>query len=119
MERDWGYTMEELVTEYEGTKGLIKDVEEGALIVRGENGYTDLESVLPEAKEKIRKDLEVYLIDLRTQIRERLEEDERQQLKLMEPVEEKADPAAALPKNDYRRHQNGTENELEKKEESK
>ena len=50
------------------------------------------------------------LLELRAEIREQLDKDERQQLKLPEPAEEKTEgPAAGIPKNDYRRHRNGSE----------
>ena len=59
----------------------------------------------------IQKELEVYLISLRTMIREELEADEKEQLEMRAEESQSGGPAYvnAIPKNDYRRHQNGTE----------
>ena len=97
---------------YEYIKKLLTELDERELRL-GKNGapsYIALDKILPRAKDLIRKELNVRLLELRAEIREQLDKDERQQLKLPEPAEEKKEePAAGIPKNDYRRHQNGTE----------
>jgi len=95
---------------YEYIKQLLAELDERELHL-GKNGtYVRLDKILPRAKDLIRKELNVRLLELRAEIREQLDKDERQQLKLPEPEEEKTEETAAgIPKNDYRRHQNGTE----------
>lgn len=97
---------------YEYIKKLLAELDERELRL-GKNGapsYIVLDKILPRAKDLIRKELNVRLLELRAEIREQLDKDERQQLKLPEPAEEKTEETAAgIPKNDYRRHQNGTE----------
>lgn len=91
---------------YEYVKGMLGDLDNMPLYLGNER----LDVILPRAKVLIRKELNVRLLELRAEIREQLDKDERQQLKLPEPAEEKTEePAAGIPKNDYRRHQNGTE----------
>ena len=91
---------------YEYVKGMLGDLDNMPLYLGNER----LDVILPRAKVLIRKELNVRLLELRAEIREQLDKDERQQLKLPEPEEEKTEePAAGIPKNDYRRHQNGTE----------
>lgn len=94
---------------YEYVKGMLGDLDRMPLYL----GEERIDVILPRAKELIRKELNVRLVELRAEIREQLDKDERQQLKLPEPAksaEEKTEkPAAGIPKNDYRRHQNGSE----------
>lgn len=98
---------------YECIKKLLKELDELSLHLGKTGAYIRLDKILPRAKELIRKELNVRLLELRAEIREQLDKDERQQLKLPEPAksaEEKTEePAAGIPKNDYRRHQNGSE----------
>ena len=104
---DQGYTLDELVGEYEEIKELIDDFPNGALEFHGKTGCTDLESILPDCKVGVQKALEVYLIDLRRQIRERLDDDENSQLAVTQvETEQIEEPDHAIPKNDYRRQQN-------------
>lgn len=93
---------------YEYIKRLLKELDERELHLGKTGAYIRLDKILPRAKDLIRKELNVRLLELRAEIREQLDKDEREQLKL--PAEEKKEePAAGIPKNDYRRHQNGTE----------
>lgn len=97
---------------YEYIKKLLAELDERELRLgkKGEPSCIVLDKILPRAKDLIRKELNVRLLELRAEIREQLDKDERKQLKLPEPAEEKTEePAAGIPKNDYRRHQNGTE----------
>lgn len=95
---------------YECIKKLLAELDEQHLHLGKTGSYVRLDKILPRAKDLIRKELNVRLLELRAEIREQLDKDERQQLKLPEPAEEKTEePAAGIPKNDYRRHQNGTE----------
>ena len=95
---------------YEYIKQLLAELDERELHLGKRGAYIRLDKILPRAKDLIRKELNVRLLELRAEIREQLDKDEREQLKLPEPAEEKTEePAAGIPKNDYRRHQNGTE----------
>jgi len=95
---------------YEYIKQLLKELDEQELYLGKTGAYMRLDKILPRAKDLIRKELNVRLLELRAEIREQLDKDERQQLKLPEPADEKTEgPAAGIPKNDYRRHQNGSE----------
>lgn len=101
---------------YEYVKGILGDLDKMALYLvkqeRLDEEKVRLDVLLPRAKDLIRKELNVRLLELRAEIREQLDKDERQQLKLPEPAEEKTEePAAGIPKNDYRRHQNGSEDD--------
>ena len=102
--------MEDPAAVYEYIKKLLAELDNRELRL-GKNGeYVRLDKILPRAKDLIRKELNVRLLELRAEIREQLDKDERQQLKLPEPAEEKTEgPAAGIPKNDYRRHRNGSE----------
>lgn len=98
---------------YEYIKQILAELDERELRLVKTGAYIRLDKILPRAKELIRKQLNVRLLELRAEIREQLDKDEREQLKLPEPAksaEEKTEePAAGIPKNDYRRHQNGSE----------
>lgn len=95
---------------YEYVKGILGDLDKAALYLEEAGLHERLDVLLPRAKDLIRKELNVRLLELRAEIREQLDKDEREQLKLPEPEKEKTEePAAGIPKNDYRRHQNGTE----------
>lgn len=95
---------------YEYIKGLVDRLDDLALYLGEDAFYEKIDMILPRAKDLIRKELNVRLLELRAEIREQLDKDEREQLKLPEPAEEKTeDQVAGIPKNDYRRHQNGTE----------
>lgn len=97
---------------YEYIKKLLAELDERELRLgkKGEPSCIVLDKILPRAKDLIRKELNVKLLELRAEIREQLDKDERQQLKLPEPAESKTEgPAAGIPKNDYRRHRNGSE----------
>lgn len=99
---------------YEYIKKLLAELDERELRLgkKGEPSCIVLDKILPRAKDLIRKELNVHLLELRAEIREQLDKDEREQLKLPVPAEEKTDePAAGIPKNDYRRHQNGSEDD--------
>lgn len=92
---------------YEYVKGMLNDLDNSVLYLEN---FGRIDVILPRAKDLIRKELNVKLLELRAEIREQLDKDEQEQLKLPEPAEEKTEePAAGIPKNDYRRHQNGTE----------
>lgn len=97
---------------YEYIKKLLAELDERELRLgkKGEPSCIVLDKILPRAKDLIRKELNVHLLELRAEIREQLDKDEREQLKLPEPAEsETEEPAAGIPKNDYRRHRNGSE----------
>lgn len=99
---------------YEYVKGILNDLDKMALYLvkqeRLDEEKVRLDAIIPRAKDLIRKELNVKLLELRAEIREQLDKDERQQLKLPEPAESKTEePAAGIPKNDYRRHRNGSE----------
>lgn len=97
---------------YEYIKKLLAELDERELRLgkKREPSYIVLDKILPRAKDLIRKELNVHLLELRAEIREQLDKDEREQLKLPEPAESKTEgPAAGIPKNDYRRHRNGSE----------
>lgn len=94
---------------YEYVKGMLNDLDNSVLYLEN---FGRIDVILPRAKDLIRKELNVKLLELRAEIREQLDKDEREQLKLPEPAEEKTEePAAGIPKNDYRRHQNGSEDD--------
>lgn len=109
--------MMDCVEMYQILREAITELEEGSFlaITNGTGVLTRLSSLLPEGTaERIRNgiigDLNAHMIALRNAIRTVLDEDEKEQLKLPEPVEEKTEQSiAAFPKNDYRRHQNGSE----------
>lgn len=96
---------------YEYVKGILGDLDKMPLYL----GQERLDVIVPRAKVLIRKELNVRLLELRAEIREQLDKDEREQLKLPEPAksaEEKTEePVAGIPKNDYRRHRNGSEDD--------
>ena len=97
---------------YEYIKKLLAELDERELRLgkKGEPSNIVLDKILPRAKDLIRKELNVHLLELRAEIREQLDKDEREQLKLPEPAESKTEGSAAgIPKNDYRRHRNGSE----------
>ena len=70
----------------------------------------NVEEVFPDYTESLIKDLKVYWIDLRRQIREKMDEDEAEMLEtaVAEP-EMTTETAHVMPKNDYRRQQNSAE----------
>lgn len=97
---------------YEYIKKMLAELDERELRLgkKGEPSCIVLDKILPRAKDLIRKELNVHLLELRAEIREQLDKDEREQLKLPEPAESKTEePATGIPKNDYRRHRNGSE----------
>lgn len=103
---------EDTAAVYEYIKQLLAELDERELHLGKNGAYVRLDKILPRAKDLIRKELNVRLLELRAEIREQLDKDEREQLKLPEPAEEKTEePAAGIPKNDYRRHQNGSEDD--------
>lgn len=106
--------LNKIADEYEITRCAIKTINEGE----------QMESIkflpLPfETKRKIEKlikdELQVQYIRLRAQIRELLDQDEKEQLMLAEIEEEKAEEKQeeeerhGVPKNDYRRGKNEQE----------
>lgn len=106
--------LNKIADEYEITRCAIKTINEGE----------QMESIkflpLPfETKRKIEKlikdELQVQYIRLRAQIRELLDQDEKEQLMLAEIEEEKAEEKQeeeerhGVPKNDYRRGENEQE----------
>lgn len=104
--------VEDQTAVYEYIKRLLAELDERELHLGKTGAYIRLDKILPRAKDLIRKELNVRLLELRAEIREQLDKDEREQLKLPEPAEEKTEePAAGIPKNDYRRHQNGSEDD--------
>lgn len=102
---------EDTAAVYEYIKQLLAELDERELHLGKNGAYVRLDKLLPRAKDLIRKELNVRLLELRAEIREQLDKDEREQLKLPEPAEEKTVPEAGIPKNDYRRHQNGSEDD--------
>lgn len=104
----------DLTKTYIKTRQLVEDLKHGnaEAAVAG-----DVVTALSEIFEGghfdriIQKELEVYLIGLRTMIREELEADEKEQLEMRAEESQSEGPAYvnAIPKNDYRRQQNSME----------
>lgn len=95
--------------EYEQIKKLLSGMEKEAhlIIDVGAGGFFDIDDIFSESHhlERIRDDLEVYLIELRKEIRDILNEDEETQTGVVsQKTEPIAPPGSILPKNDYRRH---------------
>lgn len=104
--------VEDPATLYEYIKRLLVELDDRELQLGKNGAHIRLDKILPRAKDLIRKELNVRLLELRAEIREQLDKDEREQLKLPDPAESKTEePAAGIPKNDYRRHQNGSEDD--------
>lgn len=103
-------SLKDYAEEYENVQGLIRDMEEGALICvdRGDGVYTDIRDVFPDHNyhEKMLNDLQVYLIEIRKKIRDKLDADEMEQTgTVTQKPSETADAYMGVyPKNDYRRH---------------
>lgn len=103
----------ELFEEYELIGRVLCDLKDGAATIKIErpcwDGTTsvEIEDVLPEYTNRVIDTLNVYWIDLRRQIREKLDIDEEGQTGLPEPaMVEQLVVDEAIPKNDYRRQQN-------------
>lgn len=93
-------------TVYEEIRKILKEIETEPIRI----GTWVINDVIPRSRDMLKKELNLKMVELRAEIREQLDKDEREQLKLPEPAEEKTEePTAGIPKNDYRRHQNGTE----------
>lgn len=93
-------------TVYEEIRKILKEIETEPIRI----GTWRIDELIPRSRDMLKKELNVKMVELRAEIREQLDKDERQQLKLPSPAESKTEePAAGIPKNDYRRHQNGTE----------
>lgn len=95
--------------EYERIKQLLASMESEAhlIIDVGAGGFVDVDDIFSESHhlERIKDDLEVYLIELRKEIRDILNEDEETQTgTVSEKTEPIAPPGSIYPKNDYRRH---------------
>lgn len=94
---------------------------QGGVAIIPKFGRYELREINPEAAEKIEKmivdELNVYIIQLRSEIREMMDADEKEQLMLEEIEEEKEaeqeekvrQQDVGVPKNDYRRGQNSQE----------
>lgn len=100
--------LQELLSEYKLVREMLEMAETEDIYMGGFGRECPLTSVIPRSRDLIKKELNVKQVELRAQIRQKMDEDERQQLGI-EEKEPAADPAAGIPKNDYRRHQNGTE----------
>ena len=91
--------------EYETVSRLIEGIENGDIqIYLGENTtFMEITDIFPDSNhlEKVKNDLEVYLIELRKEIRDVLDMDEEEQTGA---VTGKKDTVAVYPKSDYRRH---------------
>lgn len=98
------------VEEYEKVKRLIRDIKEGATLCvdKGDGVYASLDELFPDTCgsyiDKLKDDLQVYLIELRQEIRDILDEDEELQTGVVSGKKENNQPATVFPKNDYRRH---------------
>lgn len=96
--------------EYENVKQLINDLTEGAtLCVHTEDGvYACLDELFPGTsgsyKDKLKDELQVYLIELRQEIRDILDEDEELQTGTITGRRQEVQTDSVFPKNDYRRH---------------
>ena len=99
---------EEMAVIYEEIRKILKEIETEPIRI----GTWRIDDVIPRSRDMLKKELNVKMVELRGEMRRRLDEDERKQFGMPELKEVKAepkDPEAAVPKNDYRRHQNGTE----------
>lgn len=72
----------ELCTHYDAIGRSLAALKEGKasiqMVLPGED--VELENYFPEISDKMERDLEVYWIDLRRQIRQQMEKDETEQL---------------------------------------
>lgn len=107
--------IKELAVEYDWVGSTLNDLIEGKAKLYFYDLAKDMvtknvEDVFPDYTENLIKDLKVYWIDLRKQIREKMDEDEAEMLETTaaEPGMI-AEPEHAIPKNDYRRQQNSAE----------
>lgn len=104
----------DLTKTYIKTKQLVDDLKNGSAEAAVVGDVVTMMSEIFEGDHFdgiMQKELEVYLIDLRTKIREELARDEKEQLE-MRVVEDRSEETAcvnAIPKNDYRRQQNSME----------
>lgn len=106
--------LKRIADEYETTKCAIKTIDEGEQMASIK--YLPLPFETKRKIEKLIKDeLQVQYIQLRAQLRELLDQDEKEQLMLAEIEEEKAEEKQeeeerhGVPKNDYRRGENEQE----------
>lgn len=108
--------LKKIADDYETTKCALKTIDEGEQMASIK--YLPLPSETKRKIEKLIKDeLQVQYIRLRGQIRELLDQDEKEQLMLAEIEEEKEaekeeqarQQDMGVPKNDYRRGQNSQE----------
>lgn len=106
--------LNKIADEYEITRCAIKTINEGEQMASIK--FLPLPYETKRKIEKLIKDeLQVQYIRLRAQIRELLDQDEKEQLMLAEIEEEKAEEKQeeeerhGVPKNDYRRGENEQE----------
>lgn len=104
----------DLTKTYIKTKQLVDDLKNGSAEAAVAGDVVTRMSEIFEGDHFdgiMQKELEVYLINLRTKIREELARDEKEQLE-MRVAEGRSEETAyvnAIPKNDYRRQQNSME----------
>lgn len=104
---------------YQQVREGIRMLESGGSVYIGENGggYTFLNAVLPDStakrfKREIIEEMKGCMIALRSQIRDVLDADEKEQLKFAEEEEAVSGYVdQVVPKNDYRRQQNSQEDD--------
>lgn len=102
----------EMAKAYTKTKDALKALERGSsdLTIDDGNRAIPLSEIFDSDRmDKITmKELSVYLIELRKEIRDILEQDEEEQLKIVitDPVPLPVSYETPVPKNDYRRQQN-------------
>lgn len=91
--------------DYEKVSLLLSGIKSGdiQMYLGGEKIFMEITEIFPDSNhlEKIKHDLEVYLIELRKEIRDVLDMDEEEQTGA---VTGKKDTVAVYPKSDYRRH---------------
>lgn len=72
----------EIFNHYALVSRIIKDLKDGkaSLQIIGRSGDVDMTELFPEYEERVLRDLNVYWLDLRRQIRNQIEADEAEQL---------------------------------------
>lgn len=76
--------LQKLLTEYKLVREMLEKAETEDIYLGGFGRECPLTSVIPRSRDLIKKELNVKQVELRAQIRQQMDEDERQQLGIEE-----------------------------------